>query len=262
VAKLPKQISESSGMVQIKEGTVWTLEDHGNKNELYEVDLSGKLLRELTIKNAENNDWEDLAKDPEGNVYISDSGNNSNDREDLTIYKIANPEKTQENELQAEVIRFSYPEQKKFPPKKDRLFYDSEALFFYKDDLYLITKNRARPFSGEALVYKVPAKKGNYSAQLVGSFVSCGEAGNCMVTAADISSDGSKVVLLGYGKLWVFTDFEGANFTTGTMETVELGATTQLESVCFVGTSNTELLLSDEKKGNGGQNLYSYTLGE
>ena len=138
--------------------------------------------------------------------------------------------------------------------------YDCEAIFYHKEFLYLITKNRSRPFNGEARVYKVPAQKGNHKAEFIVSFKTCDEPNTCMVTSADISPDGTKIVLLGYGKLWVFTDFSWDNFTKGKMKTIELGATTQLESVSFRTNSNTSLLLSDEEKAGTGQNLYSFEL--
>jgi WD40 repeat protein len=260
VAKLPHNISESSGLVQINNATIWTIEDHGNKDEIYQVDFEGKLLKELKVKNAKNEDWEDLAKDEDGNVYIADTGNNNSDRKDLVIYKIPNPDIEPGDKIDAEKIEFSYADQKDFSPKKEELLYDCEAIFYHDKFLYLITKNRSRPFNGEARVYKLPAQKGTYKAKFVGSFNTCDEPNTCVVTSADISPDGTKVVLLGYGKLWVFTDFTWDNFTKGKMQTIELGATTQLESVSFKPNSNTSLLLSDEERADTGQHIYSFEL--
>ncbi|WP_411028966.1 hypothetical protein [Spongiimicrobium sp. 3-5] len=258
VAKLPKKIKESSGITSLTDKSVWIIEDNGNHDKIFEVDLNGKILKELKVKGAKNRDWEDLTKDDKGNVYIADTGNNANKRDDLVIYKIPNPELEKGDKIRAEEIRFNYPEQKRFPPKKDSLFFDSEALFYFKDKLYIITKNRATPFTGKALVYKLPSKKGTYNATYIGSFTPCTTNKICRVTAADVSPDGKKIALLGYGKLWVFTDFEMENFTTGKMETIDLGATTQLESLCF--KNNNTLYLADEQSAHTGRNLYTYTL--
>ncbi len=260
VAKLPSKINESSGVVQLNNSTIWTLEDHGNDDEIYQVDFEGNLLNELEVKNAKNEDWEDLAKDPEGNIYIADTGNNNRERRDLVIYKLPNPEIEPGDKIDAEKIEFYFSDQQNFIPKKEEMLYDCEAIFYHNKFLYLITKNRGRPFNGEARIYKVPAQKGNYKAELVGAFKTCDEPNTCVVTSADISPDGSKIVLLGYGKLWVFTDFTWDNFTKGKMETIDLGATTQLEAVAFKANSNTSLLLTDEERAGTGQNLYSYEL--
>ncbi|MEL6918658.1 MAG: hypothetical protein AAFO99_13110 [Bacteroidota bacterium] len=258
VTKLPKKLKENSGMVVVRESKVWFIADNGNPDKIYEVNLDGQLLKELKVTNAKNGDWEDLSKDDKGNIYIADFGNNANKRKDLVIYKLPNPDIEKGGKINAEKIKFTYPEQKNFPPDKHRLLFDAEALFYSNDYLYIITKNRTRPFTGEALIYKVPSSKGSYKAQYVNTFTPCKEKGTCQVTAADISPDGKKIAVLGYGKLWVFTDFVGEDFTKGKMTTIDLQANTQLESICF--TDNETLLLSDEQQGITGRNLYSYSL--
>tara|TARA_R110002051_G_scaffold141279_3_gene214287 strand:+ start:179 stop:1027 length:849 start_codon:yes stop_codon:yes gene_type:complete len=258
VTKLPKAIKENSGMVYYENEKAWFIEDHGNDDVIYQVQFNGDLLKELRVKNAKNEDWEDLTQDKEGNIYIADIGNNNNKRKDLRIYKIPNPEIETGDKIDAEVIHFSYPEQKKFPPKKSDLIYDAEAIFYRDNSLYIITKNRSEPFSGKALIYKIPAKKGKYTAKLIGEFTPCQTTGICQITSADISPDGKKIVLLGYGFLWIFTNFTDDDFTKGNLETIDLGATTQIESVCF--KDNNTLLISDEERANTGRNLYSFTL--
>ena len=109
-----------------------------------------------------------------------------------------------------------------------------------------------------ARIYKVPAKKGKYEAILVGTFTTCQEETSCRITAATISNDGKTIVLLGNGKLWIYTDFKDENFSNGTVKEIDLGIRTQLESVCFMN-SNT-LLLSDERSNNEGGNLYTFKL--
>ena len=258
ITKLPKKLGENSGMVTIVDSTIWLIEDRGNKDEIYKVDFKGNLLKDLKVKNAKNHDWEDLARDENGNTYIGDFGNNSNKRKDLVIYKIPNPEIEAGEKIDAVKIKFSYQDQKYFPPAVAELNYDAEAFFYQNNSLYIITKNRTIPFSGEAFIYKVPAVQGEHIAQLIGKFITCKKDVICQVTAADISDDGTKIALLGYGKLWIFTDFKWDDFSKGKMKTIDLGATTQLESICFL--NNDTLLLSDEERGNTGGNLYSLKL--
>ena len=257
-AKLPKKLKEASGMVYLKDSTVWIINDSGNPDKIYKVNFKGELLKEFRIDNGKNKDWEDMASDEKGNVYIGDIGNNNSSRKDLVIYKIPNPENEKGQKTEARKIKFSYPDQKKFPPKKKNLKYDSEALFYRQGHLYIITKNRTDPFDGEALIYKVPAQKGDHKAELINSFTPCKDYSGCRITSADISPDGSRIVLLSYGKLWVFTEFKGDDFTNGKIEFIDLGATTQLESVCFLDDNT--LLLADEQRAGTGRNLYSYTI--
>ncbi len=258
VTKLPKKLDENSGIVYVKDSTVWFIQDGGNSDKLYQVSFDGKLLNELEVKNAKNVDWEDLARDEKGNVYIGDFGNNDSDRKDLVIYKVPDPEVEKGDKIDAKKIRFKYPDQKKFPPKSKKKQFDAEALFYRNGFLYLITKNRRVPFDGKARIYKVPAKKGKHTATYVGEFTTCKEQANCRVTAATISNDGKTIVLLGGGKLWVFSDFPEEDFSKGTMKTIDLKATSQLEAVCFLNENT--LLISDEERSDTGRNLYSFIL--
>lgn len=260
VTKLPKKLNENSGIVSLEDSKIWVIEDNGNPDKIYEVGFNGDLLKEYKVSNAKNKDWEDLTKDAEGNLYIGDMGNNHNDRKDLVIYKIPNPVNEPGDKIAAEEIRFHYPEQKEFPPEAKNFIYDAEALFYSGGALFVITKNGARPFTGQALVYKIPARAGKHKAQLVSSISLCEEQHACRVTGAATSPDQKTVVLLGYGKIWVFTDFKGNVFTEGSMRTIDLGATTQLEAVCFM--NDTTLLISDEQSHGTGRNLYSYSLGK
>ncbi|NAS12739.1 NHL repeat-containing protein [Poritiphilus flavus] len=258
ISDLPSELDENSGMVLHNNSEVWMIEDNGNKDKLYRVNLKGKMLSDHKITDAKNHDWEDLAKDADGNLYIGDFGNNANERKNLRIYKIKGPLDPEDEKFRAERIEFNYPEQKKFPPKKSKRLYDTEAFFYAQDHLYIITKNRTRPFNAEALIYKVPAKKGKYKAELVGKFKACEDMNRCVVTAADISEDGSKIALLGYGRLWIFTEFELDDFSKGRLQSIDLQTNTQLEAVCFLNDST--LLLSDERSHGTGQNLYKFKI--
>ncbi|RAJ08153.1 hypothetical protein [Arenibacter echinorum] len=260
VTKLPHKLTENSGMVPAKDSTVWFVMDRGNPDKIYQVNYKGDLVKELKVKNAKNNDWEDMARDENGNVFIGDFGNNSNDRKNLAIYKIPDPNEENGDDIEAEKIEFNYPEQKDFPPKKNKMLYDAEAFFYYRNNFYIITKNRTQPFNGEALLYKVPAVEGKHKAQYLGSFIPPKGKRNRQITSADISPDGKTIVLLGNGTLWVFTDYVSDNFiSSGTLKTIDLGVYTQLESVSF--TNNNTLLLSDEESAKTGRNLYSFVLG-
>lgn len=258
VAKLPSKMDESSGIVVFNDSTLWTVEDSGNTDNIYQIDFQGNLLTSFDVKDVKNRDWEDLAADSAKNVYIGDFGNNGNKRKDLVIYKLPNPEIEKGDRIEAEKIHFEYPEQTAFPPSSEEFFYDSEAFFHHGNSLYIITKNRARPFTGKAFVYQVPDRKGNYKAKKIGVLELCKESFGCTVTAADISKDGKKIVLLGYGRLWVFTDFTLPDFAKGKMKTIDLQTSSQLESVAFLNDST--LLLTDERGPHSGGNIYRFAL--
>ncbi len=258
-ADLPFYLEENSGIISLHEGSFWLIEDNGNKETLYNLDLNGDVLKSLHVKNANNADWEDLTKDTLGNIYIADFGNNGNTRKDLVIYKLTNPEHETGNQIGAKKIKFNYPEQKEFPPKDAFKFFDAEALFHWNHALYIITKNRSNPFTGDAFLYKIPDVPGNYKAELIAKIDICDDLGSCQITAVDISTDGKKVIALSYGKLFIYTNFVGEDFSNGKKEIIDLGTRAQLESLCFLNDST--LLISDERTISGkGCNLYTYQL--
>ncbi|WP_396636691.1 hypothetical protein [Maribacter sp. R77961] len=258
VADLPNNLEENSGIVKVKDSTIWVIEDNGNKDEIYKLDFKGDIVNSFKVKNAKNNDWEDLAKDTLNNVYIADIGNNNNDRKDLVIYKVPNPEKEPGDKIDAEKIEFYYPEQKMFPPKTSDRLYDAEAIFHSNGKLFIVTKNRTDPFNGKALIYTVPDSKGKYEAKLVGTINVCKDWKTCQITSIDISPNGKKIVALSYGKLFLFTNFVLDDFSAGKVQEIDLETRNQLESVCFLNENT--LLLSDEVSHGNGGNLYRYSL--
>ncbi|WP_235337455.1 hypothetical protein [Pontibacter korlensis] len=221
LAKLPKEVDESSGIVAIATGVYLTHNDSRNKPYLYKQTAAGKTLQTIRL-NLSNVDWEDITKDDEGNLYIADTGNNKNNRQDLAIYKVslANPE-------QVKAIRFSYEDQKEFPPKEEERNFDSEALFWDNDKLYLVSKDRGR---GEtAKLYQLPDEPGSYEAQLIGSTKL-----ETKVTAADISPDGKTVVLLGEEELHLFRNYNSVEeFYEGDYEKRDIEGTGKTEAVAF-----------------------------
>lgn len=260
ISKLPSDIKEASACEISKASPlIWTIEDNHNRNVLFGFNDKGALIKEITITNVENNDWEDLTSDDEGNIYIGDFGNNDNDRENLAIYKI-NASDLNKSEAKAEsIVQFYYPEQTDFPPKKKNRIFDVESFFILNNKFYLFTKNRSSKFDGTTVLYEVennPAER--LPAKMISSFVTCGEFNHCAVTSADISPNKDKVAILSSDKVWVFTNWKGNDFFSGNVEKIELNHHTQKEGLCFKDENT--ILMTDEgdKKMTG--NLYELKL--
>ncbi len=257
LAALP--VDEVSG-IEYVDGMLWALEDHGNKNRIYKVGFDGKLEQQITLKDVKNNDWEEIASDNQGNLYIGDFGNNENDRIDLAIYKVQKDVLSNNEAEVAAITSFYYPEQKDFPPKKSGRFFDVEAFFEHSGHFYLFTKNRSAGFNGELFVYKVPNAPGKYAAKKIATLHTCGMYKKCAVTAADISPDGKTAVLLAGDRLWLLTGFGNDDFANATMQEYTLGHHTQKEGICFKDANT--LLITDEKDKKGGGNLYEVKISD
>jgi hypothetical protein len=264
VAELPSGIKESSGLISAGEGRFWTFNDSQGEPELYLIDTLGNLLRTLRITNAWNRDWEDICKDKEGNIYIGNMGNNSNSNKDLTIFKIPDPAKTVNDSTTAGIISFEYEDQYSFPPPKDSMNFDCEAIIWYNDYIYLFTKHRTLPMATN--LYRIPAESGHHIAIKLDTFntgvAEKGEraVGDYWITAADISEKGNLLCLLSEKKLWVFRNFTGDNFFKGDHVVLDLGKSTQKEGVAIDSENN--IFITDEQRfleGSGG-NLYKFEI--
>lgn len=258
IADLPYTLKEVSGTEITKNSDMlWMVNDAGNSSILYGLDEKGNILKELKI-NAKNKDWEELTSDDDGNLYIGDFGNNDNDRKNLAILKIKKEDLDSDEAVDVEKIKFHYPDQKKFPPKKSKQYFDCEALFFLNDSLYFFTKSRVDDNHGKTTLYKVPAKKGNYEAIKIASYTAACNSITCWTTSADISPDKTKVALLTPNSILIFTDFKDDNFFSGKVTEIEFEFITQKESICF--KDNNTFYITDEYTFGLGGNLYKYKL--
>jgi len=259
LAHLPPVLEESSGLAITENGNIWTLVD-SKLPVIYNINTEGKVLRFLYL-NHKNQDWEDMAKDEDGNFYIGNFGNNANKRQNLRIIKIPPPDSIRNDTIvNGGVIHFSYPDQKTFPPKAGNANFDMEAMICMNNSIYLFSKNRTKPFTGYSKVYKLPNTPGKYVAQLIDSvYLGPGEMLQTWVTSADLSPDKKILALLTHDKVWLFYCFKGDKFFSGKKKTIELLNFSQKEGISFI--NNKELYITDEltKKILGG-NLYHLKL--
>ncbi len=245
MAQLPSAIDESSGVEVSDRNSIWSHNDSGGKPELYQFDSTGTLMRTLGIQNAGNRDWEEITRDSDGNIYVGDFGNNSNNRTNLVIYKVMHPDIVSATSVTAPTINFTYPNQHAFPPSAALQNFDMEAMFWYNHSLYLFSKNRTSPYTGYTNLYRLPDSAGTYVATLVDSFYTGpGPVYNSWVTAADISPDGKTVALLSGNGILLFTNIAGDNFFGGNMQRLNFAASTQKEALVFI--SNNELYITEE----------------
>lgn len=259
IQSLPSVLTESSGIEVSGSNRIWSHEDSGNSNELYCFDTIGNLLRTLIISNVPNIDWEDITADNDETWFIGDFGNNNNQRTDLAIYIIPDPETIQESTVTAGIIHFRLADQLAFPPPSSNRNYDLEAMVWFADSVYLFTKDRSNPFTGIVKMYVLPDKSGNYIARLAGSFVSGYTTGSGRVTAADLNQHTGELMLLTNEKLISFRDYPGNRFFDGTKTEYYFNVPPgQNEGLSFV--SNNKLYMTEEGNDSNPGFLYKIIL--
>lgn len=259
VVRLPSDLYESSGIAMTLPGRIWSHNDSGNENKIYCIDTLGNLLKTITVTNASNVDWEELALDDMKRLYICDVGNNNNDRQNLVIYRIPDPETITGNTVTAEAIRFTYEDQTGFPPPASLRHYDMEAVVWHNDSLFMFTKDRSSPLSGYTRMYKIPALPGNHVAKYAGNFYLGDNVAMVRVTAADIDHSNGRLVLLTSLRLVVFSDYTGSRFFEGKVAYYQFTTIPgQVEAVIFAGGN--DLYITSEGAGDTPGWLFKTTL--
>lgn len=261
IANLPQKLYETSGLAIFDNKYLVTHNDGGNKSEVYILNFKGELVKTIDVDEAKNIDWEDLAQDRFGRLYIGDFGNNLNKREKNVIYILRAGFIHDKNErVNADKITFTYEDQKKFPPNKENLNYDAEAFFWKNDSLYILTKCRSKPFTGISNIYVIPAKTGKHKAKKIGSLQFCKTNWQwCSVTAADYNIERNELTVLTYSRLHIYSGFKGNKFWTGKYRSYNLPTIKQREAICYAG-KNKWFLTDEYRRGLGGGNLYKIQL--
>jgi hypothetical protein len=216
IGALPDEIQESSGLL-VFDAMLATHNDSDNSPELYFLDsVSLEIRKRVRISNAVNTDWEDMAQD-EDYIYIGDIGNNTGSRRDLKILKISKSEIASSETLKADIISFSYEDQKEFrsTPNSD---WDAEALYAGRDSLWIFTKQWQ---SQGTAVYAIPKTPGAHRAVRKANLEVAG-----LITGACAMVDPSGILLSGYSRqlqpfvvfLQVQDDHKGPGFKTENMQ--------------------------------------------
>ncbi len=247
-------VDESSGLAasRTQPGVFWTHNDSGDSARVFAVTAHGQLLAEVALTGATHVDWEDIATDAAGHVYVADCGNNDNDRKDLVVYRFVEPQLSlgaAPAKLAVGVdrqLRFRYPDQQKFPDET-RLNFDCEALFFAQGKLYLLTKHRS---DTRTTLYRFPNLSGTAELSLdyLGEFDLGGADKDFggRATAADATPDGQTLAVLSYHALFLFARPADSDlYLTRPLHRIDLDqrVTDQAEAVAWDGDS---LLLTSE----------------
>jgi hypothetical protein len=239
---LSTTVNESSGLINI-DGMVWTHNDSGGLPAIYQVDTSnGSIIRTVTLLGATNVDWEDITFDSDY-VYIGDFGNNSGSRTDLKIYRISRAELASGNSVIADVIPFSFSDQTSWIPSPNQTDFDCEAFIAWQGNLYLFSKDWV---DHKTRMYELSAQPGTHVAQYHSAFDAQG-----LITGAEMLPSGV-LVLQGYTSTlspftWLFQQFTGNNFFSGTSTKLTWPGIAQTEGVCYADSIG--IYVSSEKIG-------------
>ncbi len=181
---------EVSGIAVDPEGVAWVMNDSGDRPRIYGLRRDGT-VQTVDVEGADAVDWEDIAVQRTGTgtyLWIADTGGNTFDRDTMQLYRTPVPEPAA-----ASVVAT------RFEVTFDDGPHDIEAVFVEPDgSLALLTKE-----PGRSRIYRVVVlESGEATVHHVGEF-SVGDGVNTVVTSADLTHDGTAVVLRTYGSVFV-----------------------------------------------------------
>jgi hypothetical protein len=141
-------IREASGIVKSRRfpNIFWVHNDSGNPPALFAVHADGTLVREYKVS-AANVDWEDIAIDNDGHLYLGDIGNNNGRLPVRAIYRVDEPDPSREPDGPLQVTLASFY---RFP--KDGRF-DAESLVIDGKRALIVAKTFSKD---DAVIYAVP----------------------------------------------------------------------------------------------------------
>jgi len=249
------EISEASGMVasRLNRDLMWIHNDSGDKPRIYAVDRDGAIRSIVSLTGAKSIDWEDIAASSDSTggafIYVGDIGDNRSRRDHVSVYRIDEPAlgdvtgRGDPKQLAVPAVRFDF----KYPDGPR----DAEAMFVERvgdeEWVYIIDKNWK--LSGESRLYRgsVSGRPSSRPVELESLGTITFPAGT-LVTAADLSPDGSAIAVRAYGSEWLFGRTAGesiAEALTGSGCEGPAIAEAQGEAIAFAGDGSTYLTIAE-----------------
>ena len=185
-------IREASGLVRSRthKGIFWTVNDSGNAPRLYAIERTGALVADYEVTKVINLDWEALALDDKGHLFIGDVGNNVTPKGLATrwVYRLKEPDPRRAAKAPRQIAvekSIGY----RFPGKP----FDVEGMFAWKGSLVLVSKRKT---GEETKLYRLaldgPEDKLTRLEEI------CVLPGLTTVTGADLSPDGRRLAFCSY----------------------------------------------------------------
>ena len=236
-------LNENSGIIFYNDH-LFTINDGGNSNTIFELDTFGILNREITVVNASNVDWEAISQNSQS-IFVGDFGNNSGSRENLCIYEISKSEilDPSVNEVVATRRVFKYEDQVEFTWNSNAHNYDCESFICTEDSIYLFSKNW---LDEQTKLYGLPVAWADTAVATVNASYNV----DGLITDASIDLAGESLLLLGYKNnganfyssfIWMLWDYNGNDFFSGNKRRIEIGTMLtlgQTEGIALKGSSS------------------------
>ena len=244
---LPNTLVETSGVaVGVRSpGLIWTHNDGGRRPFLYAVDGHGQIQARIEVDRSMN-DWEDIARgscDLGACIYLADTGDNDERRDNIFLYRLAEPEG--EGRVEAERYQMVLPD----GPR------DIEAMYVLPtEQIFFVTKGRNHPVT----IYRYPPPLRSEDAVTlveVQRLTTRPVRRAGMVTGASATLDGGTVAIRTYDTLEFFTVTGGERLLESDLGRVDLRSLREAQGEGVGFGDNGTIVLSSESAGWVGPSL-------
>jgi hypothetical protein len=252
-----QSLDEVSGMASsyATPKSFWMEEDSGNPNIISLLSTEGKLLGDISIEHVANRDWEDMSisSGPTDKVhyfYLADIGDNDKTYETKYVYRFVEPTVSSgsapfHNSLGSfDIISFYFPDGIK----------NSEAIMIdpLTKDFFVISKE-----SDKAVIYAA-----RYPQLITTRFIleKIGTLPISKVTAADISGDGTEILIKNYTQVFYWKRNAGQSISSTLHKTpfaIPYKIEQQGESICFA-SDGSGFYTASEKIDTSAVAIYFY----
>ncbi len=186
---------------------VWVHNDSGDTARIFAVDSkTGATLGTYNLSGAKAVDWEDIELGPgpvkgQPYIYVADIGDNAMDRSSITIYRIAEPtvtgtasNPTTTTVSGVDTFHLAYPDG---PHNAESFMVDPKS-----GEMVIVDKTS----SGNPQIYEAPGglTSGSTTTLKDVGTMPLGSGGGNLVTAADVSSDGTEVAVRTYDHVLLY----------------------------------------------------------
>lgn len=237
-------------------GLLYTHEDSGNANEVYVTNAKGDDLGRIVLDGVYNRDWEDIECGPgpevgKNYIYVAEIGDNDAAYHSVSVYRFEEPDLTGANAQTAvhvtpQTMQFLYPGG---AVNAETLMLDPQT-----KDLYIATKQ-----PGKSTLYVARYPQSTVTSTTLTALANFPFD---LLTAGDISADGSEILLRDTGQIWYWKRQSAEDVVTtllrSPMDAPYAQNEHQGESVCFAADGSGYFTTSETKGHPGDKSSLSF----